>query len=250
MKILHSFLRFAALALCVAGVVLPVSADEVTPSGGPREVPEAAAATAAGQRPRINYADAAAQVAAVYPLTLDQMSQVFQNSHNWRGAEDASLRCEIGFTADALVLRGEFVDDLPFHQTMLRPAMPDWWRITYGADGLEFCFDDPTSATNRVRLALNFGSRAVNPTVDLLHSPLGVKPGPIPTASLELFDAPSPAGADASGKTAIGFEAAIPMADLADPRLFAGPLRITLRMHDMDGGPSTYLMLQQVIEKK
>jgi hypothetical protein len=243
--------QIVVLAACLCVLARIAAADEATPSGGPRETPvgtstSAGAATVA----RVNYSDAVAQVAAMYPLRLDQMSQVVQNSHNWRGPDDASVRCEVGFTAEAIVIRGDFTDDLPFHQTMLRPAMPDWWRITYGADGLEFSFDDPTSSTNRVRLALNFGSRAVNPSVDVLQSPLAQKPGPVPGASMELFDANGAEGPGGNHGAKIGFEVAVPMVAVADPRLFAGPLRISLRMHDVDGAPSTYLMMQQVIEKK
>lgn len=241
----------AMLVVCACALGVPPRADEATPSGGPRETPADTPSTSTVGPSRINFADAAAQVSAMYPLRLDQMSQVVQNSHNWRGPQDASARCEVGFSAEAIVIRGEFVDDLPFQQTMTRPSMPDWWRITYGADGLEFSFDDPTSSTNKVRLALNFSSRAVNPSVDLLQNPIGAKTGPMPTASIELFDATAPEQTTDKEEVArVGFEVAIPMAQVADPRLFAGPLRITMRMHDLDGGPSTYLMMQQVIEKK
>lgn len=55
---------------------------------------------------------------------------------------------------------------------------------------------------------------------------------------------------DPAAQGTVRFEAAIPITAVAEPRFFAGPLRITARMHDMDGGPETYKMLQQAIEKK
>jgi hypothetical protein len=222
-------------------------ADELTPSGGPADAETSVPAAVA--TPALRYKDVADEIGAIFSVTLDSMAQVEQNSFNWQGPEDASLRCELGFAQDALVVRGEVLDDFPFHQTLAKPAMPDWWKVTYGADGVELCLDDPTSATRRLRLALNFGSRATKPRVDMLASPTGMKPGPVPTADLQLSDAPPRPGA--SGISApVRFEAAVPFEAVADDKFFAGPLRITVKLHDLDGDWGTYLMMQDVIEKK
>lgn len=221
-------------------------ADEVTPSGGRARDAAAVDADYAGTGERMTFEDAARDLTAVYPIQISDAQQVVQNSFNWNGPADASLRCDIGFTPDAVVIRGEFVDDHPFCQTSPQPAMPDWWMITYGADAIQFVFDDPTSATRRVSFVLNFGSRATRPQVDLLASP-GRRPGRVAAATLELFDGRP--GADEAQK-AVHFRAAVPIAALGDPRFFGGALRISVRMHDLDGDWSTYQVLQEVIEKK
>lgn len=188
----------------------------------------------------LDYEQTASQLAAWYPVDMVSFADVVENSYNWRGPEDASVRCEIGFAPAALVVRGVLQDDVLFYQTMASPAKPDWWRITYGADGLEFAFDDPTSAAQHVQIALNFGPHAVAPQVELLASPLGVPKGRIANATLEVTQT--------SAHTA-EFRAVIPYTSLADPKLFAGPLRMTLRLHDVDGAPETYLKMEKVLDK-
>lgn len=243
------FRHITSLLLCLLFAPAPPcvrAADEVTPSGGRQRDAALVDADYAGTGERITFDEAARDLTAVYPIQISDAQQVVQNSFNWNGPADASLRCDIGFTPDAVVIRGEFVDDHPFCQTTLQPAMPDWWMITYGADGIQFVFDDPTSATRRVSFVLNFGSRATRPQVDLLASP-GRRPGRVAAATLELFDGRP--GADEAQK-AVHFRAAVPVAALGDPRFFAGPLRISVRMHDLDGDWSTYQVLQEVIEKR
>lgn len=234
---------------CVSGILLlsllsvphPVSADPASAAGGSGPASES---TAHGGP--IRFEEAASGLSAVFPVQLTGMDQVAQNSYNWKGPQDASMRCDIGFAPAAVVIRGEFRDDLPFFQTMQHPAMPEWWGIQYGADGLEFLLDDPTSATRRVRFVLNFGSGAVNPQVELLSAPQPHSPGFIPQAVLDLEDAPGTAPEEGT----IQFRAAIPYSALAETDFFRGPLRITVRLHDLDGDYTTYLMMQQAIEKK
>lgn len=235
------------LSVCLLLVVCTCCwSDEVTPSG----TTSTAGLSSAGAATPIDFQAAERDLTAVYPLQLKQMTDVFQNSYNWSGPEDASVSCDIGFTPTAVVLRAEITDDIPFFQTLLHPAMPPWWRITYGADGLEFMLDDPTSAAQHVQFVLNFGSHAVNPQVELLTPPPGGQSGPIPTAAIRLYQASGKPDAPPDADAPISVEAAIPVAALADPRLFLGPLRITMRLHDMDGDPSTYLMMQTVVEKR
>lgn len=237
--------RWMLVAGCLALLPGLVFADQVTPSGGPRPSEAQTQPDHQGGQP-IRFQEAAAGLTAVFPLQLARMDQVVQNSYNWRGPQDASMKCDIGFAPQALVIRGEFRDDLPFFQTMLRPAMPEWWHIQYGADGIEFQLDDPTSDTRRVRFVLNFGSAAVDPRVELLASPLGQKTGFLSSAALEMEDAPG----SSPEEGAVQFRVAIPYSALAEADFFRGPLRITARQHDVDGDFATYLMLQEAIEKK
>lgn len=233
------------------GLLLAAGArgEESTPGGA------AVSQAAQGLQPTVQpvrFEEAEAQLVSVIPFELSSFSGVVQNSYNWRGAQDASLQMELGFTPDALVLRGSLRDDHPFYQTSVHPSRPAWWRIGYGGDGVELSFDDPTSSAQHLQFALNFSSRAVEPRVDLLSSPLGIEPGFVQAADFRLEDpgAPgseqSPQMADATAR----FEVAIPLGLLAEPKFFSGPLHITVRLHDMDGDPSTYLMMQQTVEKK
>lgn len=222
------------------------AADEITPSGGP-EPSSSALPPSDASAPPIGFEEAIQGLSSVFPLQLSSMNQVRQNSYNWRGTHDASLKCDVGFAPLALVLRGEFRDDLPFFQPMVHPAMPDWWRITYGADGVELLLDDPTSATRRLRLALNFGSAATNPQVELLASPESPNLRQfLPSATIDLADVAGTAAEDG----AVQFRVAIPYSSLTDTDFFRGPLRMTVRLHDLDGDYSTYLMMQEIVEKK
>ena len=227
--------------LSLFGIPIPARGNAVPAADG-----SALASEGVRQEERISFEEAASGLSAVFPVQLTSMDQVVQNSYNWKGPQDASMRCDIGFAPTAVVIRGEFRDDLPFFQTMEHPAMPEWWGIQYGADGLEFLLDDPTSATRRVRFVLNFGSGAVNPRVELLASPRSDAPGFIPQAVLDLEDAPGTAPEEGT----IQFRTAIPYSALAETDFFRGPLRITVRLHDLDGDYSSYLMMQQAIEKK
>ena len=83
-----------------------------------------------------------------------------------------------------MVMSALLRDDTPFHQTMAPPAHPDWWCIAHAADGLDVVLVDPTCASRRVRFALNAGSAATDPRIDLVSSFTGAKPGPVPGAIL------------------------------------------------------------------
>lgn len=194
----------------------------------------------------MDFAAAARDLGPVLSFRLDAMEQATVNPHNWRGPADSSLRCDLGFSPVAVVMSGVFRDDTPFYQTMTSPARPDWWRIAYGADGIDVLIDDPTSAARRIRFALDAGSAATDPRVDLVSTFAGAKPGPVPSAILEFRDSAGPG----STPGAVAFDAAIPLEALAPPEFFTRPLRITVRLHDMDGGPSTYIMMQQTVERR
>lgn len=242
-------MRFLGILILLGTISRFAQADELTPSGSPRTSEPVALPTAAEGGP-VNFDEAAKDLTAVYPIQLSDFSQVVQNSYNWKGPGDASMKCDIGFTRSAIIVKGDFKDDHPFYQPYVHPAMADWWKIRYGADGIEFIMDDPTSSARRVQFALNFSSAAVDPRVELIVSPFGKKTGFLKTAVLEVGAPGERDGGTYVAGNPIQFRAAIPFAEIADPKFFAGPLRITARLHDMDGDPSTYLMMEQVIETK
>ncbi len=203
----------------------------------------------------VSFEEQSKMLTGVYPLILDRMDQVKQNSYNWRGLRDASLGCEIGFTPQAIVVRGKVLDDQPFVQPIAYPAKPDWWQTTYAGDGIELTFEDPTSSTNRLRLILNFSSAGLTPKVQVLEAPLVRNAGILTSAELKvksLTEADVPENLPDPAKPVAGFrfETAIPTTGLAEPRFFSGPLRMTVRLHDLDGEIETYLKLEEVIEKR
>lgn len=219
--------------------------DELTPSTGVQPETTATADAETSPPAGMNYEDQSRLLVTVYPIELGEASQVVQNRYNWTGRQDASIKCEIGFTDEAVVLRGELRDDRPFFQPRLRPAQPDWWKITYGADGVEVFLDDPTSATRQVRFALNLGSEGTQPRVDVLRALDGRPTGFTSNGEVLLR------GLASQGESSvINVRAVVAKDALADRRFFNGPLRIRIRLHDLDGHPSTYLMMEQVVEKK
>jgi hypothetical protein len=239
--------RFAlagyALAILFTGISSYAAADELTPSGTGGK-PIAVATT--GVPPQFTVDQATRQIASVLPVSLNRAEQVVQNSFNWRGPQDASMQGEIGLGPQALVIRGEIRDDFPLVQSRERPLMPDWWKITYGADGMEVQFDDPTSSSRRLRLLLNFSSAGTAPAVEAVDSPTGLKSNPAPGSLLQLSELDPAAARQARG---FSFTAVVPTERLAEPSFFASPLRITTRLHDVDGDMATYLQMQDVLEK-
>jgi hypothetical protein len=195
----------------------------------------------------ISFDDASRQVSAMLPVELSKMEQVTKNSFNWHGVQDASCRLEIGLSPQALVINGDVLDDFPLVQSRERPLMEDWWEITYGADGLELEFDDPSSATRKLKFLFNFGSAGTDPRVELIQSPAGLKGNPSPGSHMQLEELPG----ELRDKGSSGFHlrAVIPTARLVEPNFFAQPLRVITRLHDLDGEYSTYLMMQDVLEK-
>jgi hypothetical protein len=219
-------------------------ADQLTPSGS--RTPASASAPASGS-PSISFEDASRQVSAMLPIELGKMEQVTRNSFNWRGPQDASCRLEVGLSPQALVITGEILDDYPLVQSRERPLMEDWWQITYGADGLELEFDDPSSVTRQLKFLFNFGSAGTRPQIELLQSAAGQKGNPAPGSQLKLEELP--AEMRQQGISGFRLRAVIPTARLVEPAFFSQPLRIVTRLHDLDGEYSTYLMLQDVLEK-
>lgn len=195
----------------------------------------------------MSFDEAKTQISAVLPISLDRFDQVVKNSFNWRGPEDASLKMELGLAPQALVISGELLDDFPLVQSRARPLMEDWWQITYGADGVELEMDDPTSASRKLKLLMNFGSAGTNPHIELLQSPTGLQSAESPASQLRLLELP--AETRRKGLSGFRLEAVIPTQKLAEPSFFTQPLRIITRLHDVDVDFSTYLMMQDILEK-
>lgn len=249
MPILH-FLLVCTFALQF-GAAHAQQQSLATP-GTPDENPQAAAGS---EQFEISFDEQSKMLTGVYPLTLDRMDQVKQNSYNWRGLRDASLGCEIGFTPQAIVVRGKILDDQPFVQPIAYPAKPDWWQTTYAADGVELTLEDPTSSTNRLRLILNFSSAGLAPKVQVLEAPLVKTAGILTSADLKVkslteADVPENLPEPTTPVAGFRFETAIPTTGLAEPKFFSGPLRMNVRLHDLDGEIETYLKLEEVIEKR
>ncbi len=204
-----------------------------------------------GSRP-IPFATASQQLTAVFPVRISRFEQAVQNSYNWHGEADASLSCRLGFTPEAVVVSGTLLDDQPLVQLHTRPARPDWWRITYGADGVVFHIQDVTSSTQLLHFALNFGSAGVQPKIELFQAPTPVGTGFLETATLELAElepVPQAGGAAAQPPTGFRFRAILPTAGLLEPSFLAGPLQISVKLHDLDGAFSTYSCLEERVEK-
>ena len=203
----------------------------------------------------ISFEDQARALTGVYPLNLDRMEQVTQHSFNWRGVRDAYLACELGFTPQAIVIRGKVLDDQPFVQPIAYPSKPEMWQVTYAGDGIELTLEDLTSATNRLRIILNFSSAGLSPKVQVLEAPLITTAGVLTSAELRvrsLQDEDIPANLPDTNTPIAGFrfESAIPTTGLAEPKFFSGPLRMTMRLHDLDGEIETYLKMEEVVEKR
>lgn len=234
---------------------LNASALHAQPASGVDAFEHESDVTDRGDDGVISFEEQARMLTSVYPITLDKMSQVTQNSYNWRGIRDASLACEVGFTPLAIVVRGKVLDDQPFVQPIAYPAKPDWWKVTYAADGIGLNFDDPTSATNRLRLILNFSSAGLAPKVQVLEAPLVSTPGILTSAELRIKslrpeDIPDKLPNPEKPLAGFRFECAIPTTGLAEPKFFSGPLRMTVQLHDLDGDIETYLKMEEVLEKR
>lgn len=245
-----------ALPLAVALLLTQVrhaTADELTPSGSvDNSGPDT---TVLHDNISVSYEEQSRMLTGVYPVSIGRMEQVIQHSYNWKGITDASMACEIGFTPTAMVLKGTILDDQPFVQPYAFPNKPDWWKTIYAADGLELVLEDPTSATNRLRLALNFSSAGLSPKVQIIEAPLVKTAGVLTSAELNIKnltpdDIPEGITDLTTPISGFKFEAAIPTNGLAEPKFFSNGLRIRVSLHDLDGEIETYKKMGELIEKR
>lgn len=197
--------------------------------------------------PEVDFQRQSQILGSIIPIKINKFDQVTQNSFNWSGPDDTSLNCEIGFTPQAIIVRGNLIDDQPFVQSMEQPKKPAWWGIPYGADGIEFQMDDKTSSTNRLQFYFNFTSAGIKPRVTVVESPGQGRKEFNAAADFRLLPIPFEAGQTA--KPGFRFEVAIPIDGLVEPRFFSGPLRIRVRLHDLDGDFKTYKMMEEAVEK-
>ena len=174
---------------------------------------------------------------------LNKINQIPINSHNWGGPSDASLMCDVGFTPNAMVVAGNLRDNMPFLQPTLHPMSPKGMLPPYCADGVEFVLEDATSASRKIRYVLDFSSACLRPRLMLYESVFPETMGCITDAYLRVTPA-----SNTDGST--HFEFTIPYECLADPRFFNIPLKVTVRFHDLDGDLTSYLMMEQTLEKK
>jgi hypothetical protein len=211
------------------------AADLLTP-GGTR--PAGDEAPVLGDIVPLDLDEVAGEILETYSFSLGRYDDVVFGAEQWKGPQDASLNCNVSLTPTAIYLEGEFIDDYPFCQRTLHPARPAWWNVGYGADGVVVSFEDPTSASQKVAFALNWGSRAGAPRVDIIQSMLGTPPAFSRGGCVQLEDA-AQADRRAESKTppgaAVQFRAGVPITELADPQFFARPLQLTVELYDVDG---------------
>lgn len=220
--------------------------------------------TAPAQTTATLFSQEAPRCQAWFPVQLSDASAVVSGRIWWRGRTDASLALGFGFTEEALLLDGEFLDNVPFQQGFDLPHRPANWGLTYVADGLEFLFEDVTSSSRRIRFVLNTGSGAVRPRIDLLDtdtttaSRAGLQPNPAPAgtvprapiarvcpgADISLFDGIVPEDSD---EPTTRFQIAIPRDQISDEPMSNRSWRVTIRMHDLDIEMMRFKILEDVV---
>jgi hypothetical protein len=212
----------------------------------------------------VSFAEESARCRAWYAVQMADASAVVTGRVWWRGRADASLALGFGFTNRALLLDGEFLDNVPFQQRHENPHRPANWGLNYVADGMEFIFEDGTSTTRRIHFVVNFGSGAIRPRIDLLEvdrdgergiallpdpAPVGtVARAPIPRtcpgADISLFDGIVPEDGD---EPTTRFQIAIPTEVLSTEALAGRPWKVTIRLHDLDSDMTRFKVLEDVV---
>ena len=165
-------------------------------------------------------------------LVLNRFDQVEFMNYNWGGADDlsATITLRLDNNGDLLIVGGVWDDD-PLVQPYDNPVMPDWWKITYGGDGVTLRITDRANPQNSAVVALNFGAEGFNPRLMVLKK--------APGASGKIEKAPVLAERQPRGYL---FVARVPLPallpDTANRSLATYTFRLTL--HDYDGDERTY----------
>jgi hypothetical protein len=237
------------LAFCVLSMPLLVfSADQLTPSSVKMEEAESAPL---GDVVPLDLDEIAAEILETYSIALDRYDQIAMGAENWRGIGDASLHCNFSLTPTALYIEGEFLDDFPFCQRSIHPAKPSWWKWPYGADGVVFTLEDPTSATQSVCFALNWGAQALQPRVDVIRSLVQGRPDFARGGCVEVVEAEAPPSTAREGAARpMRFRAGVPLTELAPPQFFERALQITVELYDLDSDYPTLTVLRQSVRTK
>ncbi len=163
-------------------------------------------------------------------IRIDDYSQVIQNSFNYRDKTDLSCKLGIALYGENLLVFGEVLDDISLCQTRENPINPNWWKITYGADGIGLLFSSSQKEETINKIILNFGSQGLKPVIVLDKIP-NKKSG---TSSGEL--------AVKKTRTGYTFEAQIPISELSNG-LFNSDFFFDVLIYDMDGDESTYKVM-------
>ncbi|MCX7624760.1 MAG: hypothetical protein N2Z21_00885, partial [Candidatus Sumerlaeaceae bacterium] len=193
----------------------------------------------------------ASEVLEAYPFALNQFNQLVFGLENWQGPADSSLRCSVSLTPTALYVEGEFYDDFPFCQRSPHPAKPDWWKLSYGADGIVITIEDQTSPTQKVSFALNWGAQATQLKVDILKSLLATRPDFARGGCIQLTDRGDQAQPTPNVVSRpVHFRAGLPLTELADPQFFERSLVITVELYDIDGDYVSASVLRQSLKTK
>lgn len=171
-------------------------------------------------------------------LVLDRFDQVELMNYNWRGADDlsATITLRLDLNGDLLIVGGVWDDD-PLVQPCDNPVMPDWWKITYGGDGVTLRIADRANPQNFSEVALNFGAEGFNPSLMVLKK--------APGASGIFEKAPVLAERQPRGYL---FVARVPLpallTDTTNRTLAGYTFRLTL--HDYDGDARTYCRMSVI----
>lgn len=233
--------KFAVGEIVALAASAVLAAEVLTPSASRQE----SATVSAEDVPSVDLDEIATEILETVHFELTKFDQVVHGAENWQGPSDASLKLDVSLTPTALYLEGDMADDYPFCQRLIRPAKPGWWKLSYGADGVVVTLEDPTSSSQRVEFALNWGSRAVDPRIDVIQSPINPRGGFARGACVELLDPVSSRGGSASSGTFVHFRAGVPVTELAETSFFEHPLVITVRMYDIDGDYASCSILEQ-----
>lgn len=165
-------------------------------------------------------------------LLLNRFDQVEFMEYNWRGVDDlsATVTLRLDLNGDLLMVGG-VADDNPLIQPYDNPVMPNWWKITYGGDGVTLKITDRTDLKNSAEVALNFGAEGFNPRLMVLKK--------APGALGDLGKAPVLAERQPRGYL---FIARVPLPALltntSNRTLSSYTFRLTL--HDYDGDERSY----------
>lgn len=224
------------------------AADQLTPSMGRSDPVEG---TILGDVVPLDLDEIAGEILETYSFTLNQFNQLVFGHENWQGIDDSSLQCNVSLTPTALYLDGEFCDDFPFCQRSVHPSKPDWWKLSYGADGIVITIEDQTSPTQKVSFALNWGAQATQPKVDILKSLLTSRPDFARGGCVQLVERDDQLQITGGAKAHyIRFRSGIPLTELADPLFFERSLVITVDLYDIDGDYFSASVLRQSVKTK
>lgn len=243
---------FFCTILCSLAAIFQIEgvfgADQLTPSMGRADTTEG---PPLGDVVPLDVDEIAGEVLETYSFTLNQFNQLAFGHENWQSAADCSLQCNVSLTPTALYLEGEFYDDFPFCQRSVHPSKPDWWKLSYGADGIVVTIEDQTSPAQRVSFALNWGAQATQPKVDILKSLLASRPDFARGGCVQLADRNNhPQATEGVTSRPVRFRGGIPLTELADPQFFERSLVITVELYDIDGDYFSGSVLRQSVKTK